>query len=111
MLRADPATEEPIRRWPVKVARRLNRFIGWTDMYCSGGCGYPITGRFSHQLEVIDGRPVVMSICSLGGQCERDAATDPRDDDGRSYADFRPGLVEKIRENPDLAILRLWLSR
>lgn len=103
----DIAREEPIRRLPVWLARLANRMIGWTTDACSGGCGYPITRRFNYELEVIGDAHVVMLICSLGGECERVVSSDPRDEIGRSYADFRPSVVDMLRSNPETRLVAL----
>lgn len=110
MLRTDAAKEEPIRRWPVWFARLANRVIGWSSEACAGGCGYPLTGRFSYELEVVGKTRVVMGICSLGGRCEREVQRDPRDEDGASYADFRPGIITNIAKHPDTDVVRLTFS-
>lgn len=97
MTRIDTATEESIRRWPVWFARLANRVIGWTDEYCTGGCGYPVTRRFTYELEKIDGVSVMMTVCSVDSECYRKVEQDPRDEFGNSYADFRPSIVGDLK--------------
>ena len=89
--------EEMIRRQPLWFARFANRLIGWTDDYCAGGCGYPITGAFSKQIDTVEGIPVKVLLCSLNGECEETATTDPRDGSGRRYSDVRPEIVQAVK--------------
>ena len=106
-IRIDSDREEAIRIWPVGVARLMNRFVRWTNESCVGGCGYPTTHRFVYELETIGKTRVVMALCSLGGECERRVERDPRDEDGRSYADFRPDLIAALAEHPETDVIRL----
>lgn len=94
---ADSADEERIRRWPVRLARAFNLVVGWTDDYCYGGCGRPVTGRLYRQIEVTSEGRIVASLCSLGTACDAKVEEDPRDEHGNSYADIRPVIIEQLR--------------
>lgn len=108
MAKIDPTREENIRRWPVIVARLFNRIVGWTTDYCSGGCGYPVTGAFNVTIDSIDDVPVLMLLCSLDGPCYHTVVTHPTDSRGHRYSDIRPALVQSHRESdpkPDQIVL------
>ena len=96
---------EPIRRKPRWLARVGNALLNWTDAYCGGGCGYPVTGAFQAKIDEIDGIPVYIVICEAGGECRRNATSDPRDANGDPYYRIRPELVNAVRlmgdEKPD----------
>jgi hypothetical protein len=98
VTKIDETSEERVRKWPVWFARLSNLFIGWTANYCAAGCGYPITNRFNYKLETYKDVPIRMAICSVGGECEEKVKSDPRDEAGNSYADFRPLVIESIKQ-------------
>jgi hypothetical protein len=111
MHKIDRNREELIRVWPVSLARLFNRLIRWTEIYCAAGCGYPIGRRFTVTVETIGLTKVVADVCSLGGECERKVLRDGmRDDEGRKYSDFRPDVVEALKESP-VPFVHLSLSR
>jgi hypothetical protein len=108
----DGAIEEDIRRWPVWFARLANALVGWTSMYCAANCGYPITSRFTTEIEQYGDTRIVAGICSLHGECEHLASKHPRDDQGRSYPDFRPEIIANLKATSEpVPIVRLTLSR
>jgi hypothetical protein len=105
MLRViDAYREESIRRWPVWVARLANRVIGWTSEACAAECGYPVTRRFSYELEVIGNARVVMLLCSVGGVCEERLKSN---ETNRVYSGLRPGIVALIEKHPETAFVPL----
>ena len=111
MRRIDTDREDLIRRWPVWFARLANRFIRWSDVYCGGRCGYPISHRFRVEREKWLRTTIYVGVCSLGGECERIALTDFRDDHGRTYEQARDDIVEALShhygEQPPVCLLTL----
>lgn len=109
MTEADKPLVEGVRRWPVWFARLANRIIGWTDMYCAGGCGYPVTGLYDIEVDKIKGTSVKMMLCSLDSDCSRKVeATQAADDTGMRYSEIRPQLVAMPHEAD---VYRLHLTR
>ena len=96
-------SEESARRWPTWLARFANIVPGvrWTRDYCSAGCGYPVTGACAIEIDRIEGIPVLVLVCSLGGDCEYEVRKDPRDSAGTHYSDIRPQLVEAAKQYSD----------
>lgn len=84
---------EPITRLPSWLARAANFLLQWTDDYCIGGCGYPVTGRAEVHIDTVDGVPVVGQVCRLGGKCEERFLSNPTDGDGRRYSEIRPAIA------------------
>ena len=96
-------SEESVRRWPRWVARIANLVPGvrWTKDYCSAGCGYPVTGACAIEIDRIEAVPVLLLVCSLGGDCEYNVRKNPRDASGTHYSDIRPQLVEAVKQYRD----------
>lgn len=90
MTRYNPDIEDPIRAYPVWLARLANHVIHWTDTFCGGACGRPITGNFQVEVDNIDGLPVNVLVCAVEGECE-DALSEPWFT--QMYADQRPAMV------------------
>lgn len=89
---------ELIRAKPRWIARLANRMFRWTDMYCAGDCGYPVTGTYSSVIDTIKEVPILVVVCESAGECRRNATSDPRDESGRPYYEFRPLLVSVIED-------------
>jgi hypothetical protein len=106
----DEPIQEPIRRHPKWLARLSNTLFGWTTHYCSGGCGYPVSGAIFADIDRINETPVRVALCALEGPCFDRATTDPRDAQGTPYADFRPQLVEHIGQGEPVAEILLSLT-
>lgn len=97
--------EERIRRWPLWFARLANHIVGWTTETCAAGCGYPVTRRFRHPIETIDGCEVVMLLCSTHSDCEWDVMSKFRDGTGATYAEIRPDIIKMIALHPESHIV------
>lgn len=105
MLRViDESKEESVRRWPAWFARLANKAIRWTTEACAAECGYPVTRRFTYELEVIGKARVAMLICSLDGDCERRVHST---EINRVYSDLRPGILDIIKQHPETSFVPL----
>ena len=89
-------TAELVTRWPRWFARLANRIVGWTDEYCAGGCGYPITRRFSREIERYGDTAIVAPVCSLESPCSK--RIDEHAVEIFDYTNTRPDIIATLNE-------------
>lgn len=61
-------------------------------------------------IDKIGNTPVKVALCSVEGECFRIATTDPRDDEGTAYAEFRPHLVAELQREPEVEEILLSMT-